>query len=92
VARFEHRFAGGPPPERPPRSGREHAAREHREWLRHLVAWATGTALLAFGVLVVGDLDRSSALLSVVGLWTLVLAIDFLISFSHTLWPRDATL
>jgi hypothetical protein len=89
-ARFAHRFAGGPPPERPPRTGRQHAARERREWLRHLVAWATGTALLGLGVLVVGDLDRTWALVNVAVLWTLVLAIDFLISFSYTLRPRRA--
>jgi hypothetical protein len=78
------------PPERPPRTGRRHAARERREWLRHLVAWATGTALLGIGVLLVGDLDRTQALVNVAVLWTLVLAIDFLISFSYTLWPRQA--
>ncbi|MGH3022428.1 MAG: hypothetical protein ACRDNI_02120 [Gaiellaceae bacterium] len=87
-ARFAHRFAGGPAPERPPRTGREHAARQRREWLRHLVAWATGTALLGIGVLAVGDLDRTMALLNVAALWTLVLAIDFAISFSYALWPR----
>jgi hypothetical protein len=89
-ARFAHRFAGGPPPERPPRAGGLHAARERREWLRHVVAWATGTALLGLGVLLVGDLDRTQALVNVAALWTLVLAIDFLISFSYTLWPREA--
>jgi hypothetical protein len=89
-ARFAHRFAGGPPPERLPRAGREHAARERREWLRHALAWLTGTALLGLGVLVVGDLDRTSALVRTAQLWTLVLAIDFLISFSYTLWPRPA--
>ena len=87
-ARFAHRFAGGPPPERHPRTGREHAAHQRREWLRHLVAWSTGTALLGLGVLVVGDRERTEALLSVAALWTLVLAIDFLISFSYALWPR----
>jgi hypothetical protein len=87
-ARVAHRFAGGPAPEQPPRVGRRHAARERREWLRHLVAWATGTALLALGVLAVGDLDRTLALLNVAALWTLILAIDFLVSFSYTLWPR----
>jgi hypothetical protein len=86
--RFAHRFAGGPPPVRPPRTGRRHAARQRREWLRHLVAWATGTALLGIGVLLVGDPDRIWALLNVAALWTLVLAIDFLISFSSTLRPR----
>jgi hypothetical protein len=89
-ARFAHRFAGGPPPERPPRTGHEHAARERREWLRHLLAWAVGTALLGLGVLVVGDLERTRALLGVAAIWTLVLAIDFLISFSYTIWPRPA--
>ena len=86
--RFAHRFAGGPPPERAPRRGPAHAARERREWLRHLVAWATGTALLGLGVLLVGDSERTEALVSVAALWTLILAIDFVISFSYTLWPR----
>jgi hypothetical protein len=86
--RFAHRFAGGPPPEQPPRTGRLHAARQRREWLRHLSAWATGTALLGLGVLVVGELDRTWALLNVAALWTLVLVIDFVISFSYTIWPR----
>ena len=62
--------------------------RQRREWLRHLVAWATGTALLGIGVLLVGDPDRTWAILNVAALWTLVLAIDFLISFSYTLRPR----
>ena len=39
------------------------------------------------GVLIVGDVDRTLALLNVAALWTLVLAIDFVISFSYTIWP-----
>jgi hypothetical protein len=85
---FAYRFAGAPRRERPARAGREHAARERREWLRHLLAWATGSALLGLGVLVVGDADRTRALISVAELWTLVLVIDFVISFSYTLSPR----
>ena len=88
-ARFVHRFAGGPAPARPPRTGSRHAAQQRREWLRHLTAWATGTALLGLGVLLVGDPDRTWALLNVAALWTLVLAIDFAISFSYALWPRE---
>jgi hypothetical protein len=87
-ARFAHRFAGGPLPVRPPRTGAAHAAHQRREWLRHLTAWATGTALLGIGMLVAGDLDRSLALLNVAALWTLILAVDFAISFSYTLWPK----
>jgi hypothetical protein len=89
-ARFAHRFAGGPVPERPPRTGPQHAARERRGWLRRLLAWAAGTALLGLGLLVVGDLERTWALVNVAVLWTIVLAIDFLISFSYTLFPRRA--
>ena len=87
-ARFAHRFAGGPVPVRPPRTGPRHAAHQRREWLRHLAAWSTGTALMGLGVLLVGDSDRTWALLNVAALWTLVLAIDFAISFSYALWPR----
>ncbi len=90
-ARFAHRFAGGPAPESPPRTGPAHAAHQRREWLRHLAAWATGTVLLGLGVLLVGDTDRTWALHNVAALWTLVLAIDFAISFSYTLWPRGAS-
>jgi hypothetical protein len=86
--RFAHRFAGAPPPNQPPRWGRRHAARQRREWLRHLIAWATGTALLGLGVLIVGDLERTWAFVNVIVLWTMVLAIDFVISFSYTLRPR----
>jgi hypothetical protein len=90
-ARFTHRFAGGPTPERTPRTGPRHAARERHEWLRHVLAWATGTALLGLGVLVVGHLDRTWALVNVAVVWTVVLTIHFLISFSYTLFPRRAS-
>ena len=86
--RFAHRFAGGPAPVPAPRSGRAHAARERRGWLRHLLAWSVGAGLLVGGAAVVGDPDRTQVLVSVAGVWTLVLAIDFLISFSYTLLPR----
>ena len=87
-ARFAYRFAGAAPPVRPPRAGRAHVAHQRGEWLRHLFAWVTGTALLGLGVLLVDDPDRSWALVNVAALWTIVLVIDFAISFSYVLWPR----
>jgi hypothetical protein len=87
--RFAHRFAGGPPPGRPPRWGRPRACGSPAPRVaRHLTAWATGTAILGIGVVAVVDLDRATALLNVAALWTLILAIDFAVSFSYTLWPR----
>jgi hypothetical protein len=87
-ARFAHRFADAPAPARPPRSGPAHAARERRSWARHLLAWAIGVSLLLAGVALGGDAERTEALLQTAGVWTLVLGIDFLVSFSYTLFPR----
>ncbi|QIN77899.1 hypothetical protein GBA65_04505 [Rubrobacter marinus] len=89
-ARFAHRFAGGPVPSRPPAGGVEHARYQRGQWARHLLAWAVGCALLLGGVALVGDADRSAALLGIAQTWTLVLAVDFLWSMSYTLWPRRA--
>ena len=87
-ARFAHRFAGGPPPERPPGAGREHARHQRGQWARHLLAWVVGCALLLGGVALVGDSGQTEALWGIAQGWTLVLALDFAWSFSYTLWPR----
>lgn len=85
-----HRLAGGPRPQRAPRKGVAHARRERAEWYRHVRAWAVGCALLLGAVALVGDASRTQTLLGMAGVWTLVLAIDGVISFSYTLWPRRA--
>ncbi|MGI9001195.1 MAG: hypothetical protein ACR2GH_05970 [Pseudonocardia sp.] len=46
-SRFAHRFAGGPPPPRPPRYGAAKVAHEWREWGKAALGWAVtvgGTA------------------------------------------------
>ena len=83
-----YRFAGAPKPRRPPRYGPEHARRERVGWYRHALAWAVGCALLLLACLLVGSWHRTTALTGTAAVWTVVLAIDFLISFSYTLWPR----
>ena len=88
--RFAHRFAGGPPPKRPPKHGPEHARREREGWYRHLLAWAVGSALLFGMVILVEDPDRTESLSARAAVWALILAIDFVWSFSYTLWPRKA--
>jgi hypothetical protein len=88
--RFAHRFAGGPPPERPPKYGPEGARREREGWYRHLLAWGIGSALMVGMVLLVGDPARTASLSTRAAGWTLLLAVDFVWSFSYTLWPRKA--
>ncbi|AEV82098.1 hypothetical protein ACWT_1082 [Actinoplanes sp. SE50] len=86
--RFAHRFAGGPAPVPPPRTGRAHAARERRQWLRHLLAYAISAALLAAFTPLAGGFDRAAPLWQAMGPWTLILLIDMVISLSYTLAPR----
>jgi hypothetical protein len=88
--RFAHRFAGGPPPKRPPKHGPEHARYQRRGWYRHLLAWAVGSSLLFGMVLLVGDPARTESLSARAAVWALIIAIDFVWSFSYTLWPRKA--
>ncbi|MCM6776409.1 hypothetical protein NDR87_20915 [Nocardia sp. CDC159] len=86
--RFAHRFAGGPEPVRPPRAGRAHAAHERRQWVRHLAAYLIAAGVLGVFTLLVGDVDRAAPLLRVMWPWTVVLIIDFVVSFSYTIMPR----
>ncbi|WP_030529497.1 hypothetical protein [Phycicoccus jejuensis] len=88
--RFAHRFAGGPAPAPRPRAGRAHAARERRGFLRHLVAYAVGASLLGVGILVIGDAARTEALLGTLRLWSLVVAVDGVVSLSYSVRPRPA--
>ncbi|MBG0563821.1 hypothetical protein I4J89_20460 [Actinoplanes sp. NEAU-A11] len=88
--RVAHRFAGGPAPAPKPRAGHEHASRERRQWLRHLLAYALAAAILALFTLIAGGLDRALPIWHVMAPWGIVLLIDFAISFSYTLSPRRA--
>jgi len=84
---FAHRFAGGPRPSTP-RAGAPHARHQRHMWYRHAVAFCIGGALLAGGILLVDDPGRTGMLLMRIQQWAVVLVVDFLWSFSHTLWPR----
>jgi hypothetical protein len=86
--RFAHRFAGGPLPVRAPRAGREHAAHERRQWLRHLLAYLTAAVVLAAFTALVGDAARTLPLWAPMAPWAIALVVDFVISFSYTVAPR----
>ncbi len=64
------------------------AERQRRGWRRPALALDIGTILLLSGVALVGDADRTAALLQTAGVWTRVLAADFLVSFSYSVFPR----
>jgi hypothetical protein len=77
--RVAHRFAGGPPPWRPPKYGAARVRLEWAEWGRAVVFWALACGLLGAMTLVVGDAGRTSALTAWMGRYTLVLVIWFVV-------------
>lgn len=85
--RFAFRFANGPTPTVKPKHGLAHARYERVGWLHHLLAWVIGSIILYGMIIMVDDATRTDALFGTFRLWSLILGIDFLISFSYTLWP-----
>jgi hypothetical protein len=60
--RFAYRFAGGPPPWKPPKGGWERARYEWREWFKGLAGWAVACGLLLGGIVLVDDPGRTEQL------------------------------
>nr|WP_255430194.1 hypothetical protein [Streptomonospora sp. PA3] len=60
--RFAHRFAGGPPPAKPPKRGMPAVRREAAAWLRCVLACALGAGVLGGLIVFVGDPARTAAL------------------------------
>ncbi|MDT0303900.1 hypothetical protein [Streptomonospora wellingtoniae] len=78
--RFAHRFAGGLPPQRPPKAGAAAMRREAAAWLRCAAACAIGAGVLAALILFVGDAERTAALRDSFGVVRVVLTGHTLIS------------
>ena len=85
---YAYRFAGGEKPVKREKFGKERAIEERQGWYRHFLSWLIGASLLALLIIYVNNLEQTFALLRVLFGWTLVLVIDFLISFSYTVFPK----
>ncbi len=60
--RFAHRFAGGPPPVKPPKHGVARVRHEWREWFKFLLAWAIACAVMLLLMFVVATPERTQVL------------------------------
>ncbi|ONI84400.1 hypothetical protein ALI144C_14645 [Actinosynnema sp. ALI-1.44] len=60
--RFAHKFAGGPPPWRKPKSGPERVRYEWREWGKFMIAYAIACGVMVFLIFVVSTPDHTTAL------------------------------
>lgn len=72
--------------------GLEKGIYEMKMWARHFLAYVIGSSLLMAMILYIGGgkftQENTSALLRVFYIWTVVLGIDFLISFSYIIFPK----
>lgn len=91
-ARFAHRFAGGPPPPRPPEFGAERVAYEWREWGRAALAWAISVAVLAATALVAGTGVPPVVDWSGDPLWSWAARPGLVVVIWFVGWPLRATL
>ncbi|GGK93788.1 hypothetical protein Ppa06_61990 [Planomonospora parontospora subsp. parontospora] len=87
-ARFAHRFAGGPEPERPPAGGTARTRYEWVMWIRIAVAYGLGCAVLYGLILMVGDPSRTAALNEFMIGASKVPLIALLWPLSYTLFPK----
>lgn len=86
--RFAHYFADGPRPDKGKKYGKAFAKKERSGWYLHVLAWIVGIVLLGAIILYINNPAQTEALYQTAKLWTLVLGIDFLISFSYTIFPK----
>lgn len=75
--RFAQRFAGGPPPWKPPKRGPERVRYEWRGWGKAVGAWAIACALLGLAVLLVDDAERTAELVGWIQRLTAAVVIWF---------------
>jgi hypothetical protein len=99
--RFAHRWAGGPPPGRPPRYGAARTRYEWGFWFRMLLGWLVSCALLLGGIALAGNggptvdisglavPERTAALWAWIARLTVTLLIALIWPVSYTIWPKQ---
>lgn len=90
--RFAHRFAGGPPPPRPPRYGAAKVAYEWREWGRMVVAWAVSVGVIAVTALVAGTGIPAPTEWSADPMWSWAARLAPVVAVWFVGWPLWTTL
>ncbi|SCK55390.1 hypothetical protein [Streptomyces sp. WMMB 322] len=86
---FLHRFAGGPPPVRPPRYGTPRAVHEWKMSARAVGAAAIAAGLLQLAAWYVGDAGQSESLRMWQQRMGLVAVISLIVALSYTIWPKQ---
>lgn len=87
---FAYRFAGGERPVKKKLYGMEYAREERKGWYRHFLAYVIGAGILGLIILTIGYSEQTENLVRPLMVWILAVAIDFVVSFSYTIFPKRA--
>ncbi|WP_405794676.1 hypothetical protein [Streptomyces sp. NBC_01506] len=87
-ARFAHRFAGGPPPVRPPKYGKARTVHEWRTAARWIAASAIAIGLLQAAMWYVGPDGDTGSLETWRERMTLLIGINVVIALGYTVFPK----
>lgn len=87
--RFAHRFAGGPPPVKPPKYGTARAIHEWKTAARWILAAGVAIGLLQAAIWYVGDSGDTGSLHGWQTRMLFVIGINLVIALSYTLWPKQ---
>lgn len=85
--RFNYRFGNGRKPVKI-KYGEARARNERKGWYRHLLSWLISGGIVVAIILYINDTSQTQALLNIMQFWSMFLVLDFLISFSYTLFPK----
>ncbi|EST29540.1 hypothetical protein [Streptomyces niveus] len=88
--RFAHRFAGGPPPVRPPKYGKARMVHEWKTAARWIVASAIAMGLLQAAIWYVGSDGETGSLQMWQQKMLFVIGINVVWALSYTLFPKKA--
>ncbi|MFE4607622.1 hypothetical protein ACWFRQ_13755 [Streptomyces niveus] len=88
--RFAHRFAGGPPPVRPPKYGKARMVHEWRTAARWIVASAIAMGLLQAAIWYVGSDGETGSLQMWQQKMVFVIGVNVVWALGYTLFPKRA--
>lgn len=88
--RFAHRFAGGPPPVRPPKYGKARMVHEWKTAARWIVASAIAMGLLQAAIWYVGSDGEIGSLQMWQQKMLFVIGVNVVWALSYTLFPKKA--
>lgn len=90
--RFAHRFAGGPPPPRPPRYGTARVVYEWREWGKVVLAWSIAVVVMLATAAVAGTGIPAPADWPADPLWSWAARLGPVLLIWFVGWPLWTTL